>query len=201
MKRAKILGVVLAVFCVSTVAAANPLDFQLPGPEALRGLELTEEQKEQLKAIRENLGKELKPLGEELREKVKELRELFQAEEIDAASIKTKAAEISGIRGTLMQTTVEAFIDVSQVLTLEQRKELQKRMKERRDKPGAGGRGGPPGPRERWGREGDRDKGRYDRKPGGPRYRQDGRKGEGPSRWREHRRPENEEDTDDSTEE
>jgi len=180
MKRGMVIGAVLAVFCLSTSVMANPLDFQLPGPEVLRGLDLAEQQKEQLKAIKENLAGELKPLGEALREKVKELRQLFQAEEIDETAVTAKAAEISDIRGTLMTTTIKSYIDVSKVLTPEQRKKVQARIKERTAKSAEIGERR--GQHDRRGREGGQ--GPLPRRPEGPRYRQGGQRGEGASRWR-----------------
>jgi len=118
-------------------------------------LDLTEEQKEELRKIREDAREEVKDLMEDVKEKQSELRELLQEEEISKKAVLKKAEEISKLRGKAHLTLMEALVDAIEELTPEQRKEAKRLIEERKERlqQGQGQAAG------RFGRQGDSRKG------------------------------------------
>lgn len=110
---------------------------------AFRGddLNLTDEQKVQLKEIWTEAGDEIRPLVEELKTLIGEMEELIlSVEEIDTGEGSNAAlltGEIIGVRTEIMGIKANAKLKAANVLTLEQREivvEKKKNRRERREK-------------------------------------------------------------------
>jgi Spy/CpxP family protein refolding chaperone len=104
-------------------------------------LSLTKDQFSKIEKIKTNSAK----VSEENRKKIKSLRrelhELLQADSVDKKQIRAKMEEISGLQVNAKMQWIEDRIEISELLTPEQRtkqKELRKKhfeeMKNRKDK-------------------------------------------------------------------
>lgn len=104
------------------------------GPEKLfKELGLTQEQKDQLKKSREDEAAKVKPLREQVRAKGEELRKVFESADIDKARAYALADELTSLEGELMHSRVDHVIALKQILTPEQFKKMQEKMKERQE--------------------------------------------------------------------
>ncbi len=107
---------------------------------AFRGddLNLTDEQKTQLKEIWTEAGDEIRPLGEELKTLMAEMEELIlSVEEIDTSEGSEAALlneQIIGVRMQIMEIKANAKLKAANVLTLEQREIVVEKKKERRER-------------------------------------------------------------------
>ncbi len=107
---------------------------------AFRGddLNLTDEQRAQLKEIWAEAGDEIRPLGEELKNRMDEMEELIlSVEQIDTGEESEAALlieEIIGVRTQIMEIKANAKLKAANVLTLEQREIVVEKKKERRER-------------------------------------------------------------------
>lgn len=111
------------------------------GPMAMLGpglqqLGLSDAQRDQVRAIRESHREELQQIAEKVRAARAGLRALIEAETIDEAAIRAKAAEVAAAEAdaAILNAKVRAEV-FSSVLTPEQQqkaKELRQQMQERR---------------------------------------------------------------------
>jgi Spy/CpxP family protein refolding chaperone len=154
----KTLTIIGAVLLVAAIAA--PVLAHSPGWGKGRGIgigpggrdipccetipTLTTEQSAKLKELREQHEKEALPLRNELIAKKAELRNLWLQSDPDEAAIKAKQQEINELRNRLQDKRTEYRLEVSKILTPEQRAQLQS-AKQRRgygpDKKRSGARG------------------------------------------------------------
>lgn len=107
---------------------------------AFRGddLNLTDEQKAQLKEIWTEAGDEIRPLMEELKNLMDEMEELIlSVEEIDTgegAEAVLLTEEIIEVRTQIMEIKADAKLNAANVLTLEQRESMVEKKKEGRER-------------------------------------------------------------------
>lgn len=103
----------------------------------LDGLGLTAEQKEQLKAIRDEYQKKVKGLRDQLREKEKALKTELNRETIDKAKVKALAAEVKKYTAQQVDIDVENTLGLRRILTFEQfesfREKVKKALTKRKD--------------------------------------------------------------------
>jgi protein CpxP len=114
----------------------------------LRGLDLTDAQREQVKAIMESHRDEQKAIGDRMQAARKALHESIAADTFDEAAVRAKAAEIGAIEADAAVLQARIKSEVFAILTPEQvkkAKELRSNM-ENRMKDGRG-RGMRPHPR------------------------------------------------------
>jgi Spy/CpxP family protein refolding chaperone len=116
------------------------------GPRGIDGmifrLDLTGEQKEQLKAIREEAMTAAKPYEEQARAADDKIRAMVEAGTFDEDAVRTLAT--GQAKASIELRVIQARVEVNslKVLTAEQRAELQKMHDERPGRPGRPGRGG-----------------------------------------------------------
>jgi Spy/CpxP family protein refolding chaperone len=107
---------------------------------AFRGddLNLTDEQKAQLKEIWTEAGDEIKPLVEAIENLMVEMEEIVLSdEEIDlgeGSEATMLSAEIILVRTQIMEIKANAKLEAANVLTLEQREIVVEKKKERRER-------------------------------------------------------------------
>ena len=101
-----------------------------PGPEGLRKLNLTEEQKSALKDIRANTQKQMIDLRATLGKKRVDLRSMMEAEKADRAAFERLNREIADLQ--LQQKMV--MFDADQQVMAKLNAEQQKQWKELRNK-------------------------------------------------------------------
>ncbi len=111
----------------------GPIGF---GP-GFRGLDLTDDQKAQMKSIAESHRDEFRAAGEKARAAHDGMRALLEAETIDEAAIRAKSTEVAAAEADMMILNAKVRHESMQVLTSEQ----QAKLKELRDSR--------PGPRQR----------------------------------------------------
>lgn len=108
------------------------------GPE-FRFLDLTDDQRAQLRKIREARQSEFKAAGEKLGAARQGMRALIQAETIDESAIRAKSAEVAAAEAEVAILTAKVRAESLQILTAEQQAKLkelrtsrQGQMKQRR---------------------------------------------------------------------
>jgi Spy/CpxP family protein refolding chaperone len=110
-------------------------------------LDLSEKQKEQLKAHRDQQKTRMKELKGELKTNYKELRKELENYDTDERTIKGTAAKLKTVQAQLLDQKVDNFLAMKKILAPEQfqkmnelRKErhekMRKKMKSRRKNPG-----------------------------------------------------------------
>jgi protein CpxP len=120
----------------------GPGGFRGPGgpmgllPMLGRDLELTDAQKDQLKAIADSHQNDWKALADRARTARTALNEAVMADTIDEALIRQKSAEVAAVDADLAVARARARAEVFQILTPEQRTKAKERAANR------GGRGG-----------------------------------------------------------
>jgi protein CpxP len=113
----------------------GPMGF---GP-GFRQLDLTDDQKAQLKSIAQSHRDEFRAAGEKARAAHDGMQALIEADQIDEAAIRAKSAEVAAAEADVMILNAKVRKASMQVLTSEQLAKL----KELRDaRPGPGGRRG-----------------------------------------------------------
>lgn len=95
-----------------------------------RGLELSDDQRAQLRKIREARQPEFKAAGEKLRAAREGMRALITADSIDESAIRTKSQEVAAAEADVAILNAKVRAESMQILTSEQ----QAKLKERRDK-------------------------------------------------------------------
>lgn len=104
-------------------------------------LNLTDDQKVQLKAVRDEARDEITPLIEQLKALMATMEEIVLTEEVidtgEGSQASLLIGEITGVRMQIMNIMAEAKLESANVLTLEQREiiiEKKKTRHERREK-------------------------------------------------------------------
>lgn len=120
----------------------GPMGF---GP-GFRELDLSDDQKAQLKSIAESHRDDFRAAGEKARAAHEGMQALLEADTIDEAAIRAKAADVAAAEADVAILNAKVRKESVAILTSEQ----QAKLKEMRDqRPGPGGPGGPGGPRKR----------------------------------------------------
>jgi protein CpxP len=109
------------------------------GGFALRGLDLTDAQRDQVKAIMESHRDEQKAIGDRMQAARKALHEAIAADTFDEAAIRAKAAEIGAVEADAAVLQAKIKSEVFAILTPEQvkkanqlRSNMENRMKDGR---------------------------------------------------------------------
>jgi protein CpxP len=114
---------------------------------ALRRLDLTDAQKQQVKTILDSHKEEARALGDKIRKAHVALDAAIAGATFDEATVRTRAAELAAVEADEAVARARGYAEVYQILTTEQQtklKEIQGRMQERM---ATGPRGRRPGPR------------------------------------------------------
>ena len=90
-----------------------------------KGANLTEEQKAQMKQIRQSFGERNKPLREQLRAKHQELRQASEGGTFNEALATQKLTEIAPLEAKLMGDRQKLHQEMLSVLTAEQKAQLE----------------------------------------------------------------------------
>lgn len=100
------------------------------GGRMFRGIDLTEDQKAQMKQIRENHRQTLQPLMQELRAKRQELRQASESGSFNESLAAQKLAEIAPLQARLMGEQFKLRQEMLGVLTPEQKTKLEERREQ-----------------------------------------------------------------------
>ncbi len=103
------------------------------GPRMAEELGLTDEQTEAIQAIRDDFREQMGPTRETVSEIRAELRELWSADEPDKKAILAKMDEMQAEKHAMAIARVDARLQVLDVLTPEQKAEMQAIRTERRE--------------------------------------------------------------------
>lgn len=150
----KTLAVVLSAMLMLGMVSFSALAFEKtppgngpglgePGLEAREfrpgmGLDLNEEQQQQVAEIRKVFEKETIDLRYDLQQKQRELRSLWAADALNEAAINEKSNEVNTLRIQLITKSRAMLDQLKAVLTPEQQEQLEKRFENGR--PGGPGR-------------------------------------------------------------
>jgi Spy/CpxP family protein refolding chaperone len=134
MKKFTLFAVMIILLASFTVAMAEPRgkpggkdgkDYGRDGRRSpFANLNLTEEQKGKIDAMRESLKKEMTPIRTDLIKKKMELDLLWMEDIPEGDKIKAKQKEIRDLRGTMEDRLTDFRLNVNSILTPEQRAEL-----------------------------------------------------------------------------
>ena len=101
-----------------------------PGME-FRGLDLTDDQRAQLRKIREARQNEFKAAGEKLRAAREGMRQLMQADSINEQAIRSKATEVAAAEAEVAILNARVRQESLQILTSEQQQKLRELREQR----------------------------------------------------------------------
>jgi Spy/CpxP family protein refolding chaperone len=99
-----------------------------------RGIELTDDQKTRLQALRQSFGERTRPLREQLRAKHQELRAAQDGTTFNEALASQKLSEAAAIQARLMGEEFRLRQESLAVLTAEQRTQLEQQRNERKQR-------------------------------------------------------------------
>lgn len=109
----------------------GPMGF---GP-GFRGLDLSDDQKDQLKKIAESHQAEFKAAGDKARAAHEGMRALMEADTIDESAIKSKSQEVAAAQADVMILNAKVRKESMTILTAEQLDKLKERRDARPDGP------------------------------------------------------------------
>ena len=104
------------------------------GGFGFRGIELTDDQKTRLQALRQSFGERTRPLREQLRAKHQELRAAQEGGSFNEALATQKLTEAAAIQAKLMGEEFRMRQESLAVLTAEQRTQMEQRQNERKQR-------------------------------------------------------------------
>jgi Spy/CpxP family protein refolding chaperone len=114
----------------------------------LRGADLTDAQREQVRAIQQRHAQEMQPLMERARAAHKALSDAIHASPVDVNQLRVAANEVGAAESELAFVRAQIESEMLTVLTAEQRQQLETRRQEMEARRGEmqqrGRRGGPP---------------------------------------------------------
>ncbi len=131
-----LLLLMFSVGSVSILAQAEPndADHKKDRKECKKGHEkhtdipnLTEEQKTQIKAIKDEFKTENQTTKSAIREKREELRQLTSAESVNIEAVDSLIDEIGALRTSMMKSRTNMDLEVRSLLTEEQREYFDSR--------------------------------------------------------------------------
>lgn len=105
------------------------------GIAGFRGLDLSDDQKEQLKKIAESHAAEFKAIGEKTRAAHEGMRELLEADTINESAIRAKSQEVAAAQADAMILDAKIRKESLQILTADQLAKLKERREARPDGP------------------------------------------------------------------
>jgi Spy/CpxP family protein refolding chaperone len=105
------------------------------GIAGFRGLDLSDDQKQQLKKIAESHQAEFKAIGEKTRAAHEGMRALLDADTIDEPAIRAKQQELATVQADAMILNAKIRKESMQILTAEQLAKLKERRENRQDRP------------------------------------------------------------------
>jgi len=132
MKKISLCFALLLVIVPATLVMAGPYErgqgmmgtgWEV-GRQALSSLNLTAEQTEKIKALRESGQKEVAPLRVKLFTKRAELRLLWMQTNLEGDKIKAKQKEVLVLKGQILDKVTDIRLDFNKILTPEQRTQL-----------------------------------------------------------------------------
>jgi Spy/CpxP family protein refolding chaperone len=100
-----------------------------------RELELSEDQRGQLRKIRESHESEFRQVGEKLRTAREGLRELIEADAIDESAIRAKSTEVAAAEADFAILNAKVRAEAMQILTSEQQQKLKDLRASRQSQP------------------------------------------------------------------
>jgi len=131
MKKISVIAVFLLVVASATMVMAGPRgkgngggDGWCAAPSALASLNLTAEQSEKIRALRESGLKEIPPIRAQLLSKKGELRLLWVQTKLDPEKIKSTQKEIRDLIGQLQEKSTDFRLAFRNILTPEQTSRL-----------------------------------------------------------------------------
>ena len=131
MKKTMMIGILSLLLFSTTVSMAQPGrrgGRMGPeggmGPQWLSNLNLTTEQAEKIRALRESHMKEVTPLRTQLFTKRAEMKVLWIQTDPDSEKIKAKFRELHVLQGQLREKDIDQRLALINILTPEQRSEL-----------------------------------------------------------------------------
>lgn len=100
----------------------------------LRGLDATEAQRAQVKQIVRSAAVDLKPIHETVRRLRHDGAQLFAAPVVDARAVEANRAELVSLHDQASRRISQAMLDISTVLTPEQRARLAEKIRQRQER-------------------------------------------------------------------
>lgn len=100
----------------------------------LKGVDATEAQRTQIKQIVRTASAELKPIHESVRGLRKHSQQLFTAPVVDARAVEATRVQLVGQHDQASKRISQAMIEISTVLSPEQRAKLAEQVKQRQDR-------------------------------------------------------------------
>lgn len=134
---------------ISTALNAQPMDGEGPGgpggemccepggrhmERMNRELNLTKEQQEKAKAMREKREPAMKAQMEKMKPLHEELRKLLEADKVDLAAVKAKLQQISNIHVEMRMLHIQGRLEFESILNPEQKAKLRAMHKEHMEK-------------------------------------------------------------------
>ena len=105
-----------------------------PGLELLRGLDLTDQQRQQVRTIMENHKSDFQQVRQKMRAAMEAQHAAATATPPDEATIRAKAAEVGAAQGDLAVLMTRVRAEVFQILTPDQQAKAQQLQQERAQK-------------------------------------------------------------------
>jgi Spy/CpxP family protein refolding chaperone len=93
-------------------------------------LNLTDDQKAQMKAIWEKYRTDTQPIRDEMKAKHEELVTVLKSDTLDRAKAHQLTDEISALRGQMASAGIDKLLDARNVLTPEQRAQVAQKMEQ-----------------------------------------------------------------------
>ena len=116
-----------------------------PGPLiGIPGADLTDAQRDQIKAIRDQHAEEMRPLADRAAAAHKAIADAIMATPVDQNQLRVAANEVGAAEADLEFARAQVEAEVLAVLTPAQREQMDARQKEMEARRGQGRRGGPP---------------------------------------------------------
>lgn len=104
--------------------------------ELFKGLDLTTEQRDKLKAHREKTKGEMKAIHEQMREKKLALKTELDKQIIDKAKIADIATQLKTLSAQMVDQRINSILSLKEILTPEQFQKMHARMEEKMSKHG-----------------------------------------------------------------
>jgi periplasmic protein CpxP/Spy len=139
-------GLAAALISGGALALAQPPQGPGPGPRmhggpggpgvggprdfGLRGIELTDAQKEQVKSIRESHKAEFQAIGEKMRAAHDAFAQATQAETVDEASVRAKSTAVASAMADEAILRAKVRTEINAILTPEQLEQLKTRQEQ-----------------------------------------------------------------------
>lgn len=102
--------------------------------EFTKELNLTQEQKDKIKAQRDSTKDKMKQLSEELKAKRLELKTEIEKPDMSSSKINSLASSIKNLYGQLLDIKISSATFLKEVLTAEQFSKMQKKIEETKEK-------------------------------------------------------------------